>query len=79
MLKGASTRHLKCIGSSPVLTLSLMRERRPTSSLKKEMGMAYTHIPTGTLLWIPIVSVIIWRQIEMHHVRAFSIKADGGV
>lgn len=54
-----------------------MRERRPSSSLKKEMGMAHTQISTGPLFWIPIVSVIIWRHIEMHHVRAFSVKADG--
>lgn len=45
MLKAASTRHLKCIGLSPVWTSSPTRERRPTSSSKNAMG-AYQALKT---------------------------------
>ena len=40
MQRAASTRPLKCIGWSPVLTSSLTRERRPTLSLKRGEGTA---------------------------------------
>lgn len=49
MPRAASTRLLKCIGWNLVLTSSLMRERRPSSSLKREEGMARAVLPVHTV------------------------------
>ena len=66
MPRAASTRLLKCIGWSLASTSSLMKERRPTSSLWREEG-------TALCLYIILTKLLQYRDVvalhSQHHKR----------